>query len=235
MRVLGIDTSTSVVSVAAAGDGQVLGEYSLTTRQGHMEHLLLLIDQLLKSLELTTADLDGFAVSVGPGSFTSLRVGLATCKALAHAGNKPVAEVPTLDILAWGLQGTAGLICPIIPARRDEVYTAVYISAPGGIKRLSSYLAVKPKDLVQQLRGQLQAKIIFTGAGAQHYQDLLRESLGDRAVLADPARIWPRAGFTAILGAEILSEKGGKEPGAVQALYVKPPAVRCRKYDGRGY
>lgn len=229
MRVLGIETSTPVVSVAAADNGQILGEFSLTTKQGHMEHLLPLIDQLLTSLRLKVADFDGFAVSVGPGSFTSLRVGLATCKALAHVGHKPVAEVPTLDILAWGLQGIEGLICPLIPARRDEVYTAVYVSSPNGIKRLSSYLALNPKDLVQQLKGELQAKITFTGEGALLYQDLLQQNLKDRAVLADPARIWPRAGFTAILGAKDLSEKGGKEPGAVQALYVKPPAIRCRR------
>ncbi|HHY40953.1 MAG TPA: tRNA (adenosine(37)-N6)-threonylcarbamoyltransferase complex dimerization subunit type 1 TsaB [Syntrophaceticus sp.] len=229
MRILGIETSTPVVSIAAAEDGQVLGEFSLTTKQGHMEYLLPLIDQLLTSLKLSVRDLDGYAVSVGPGSFTSLRVGLATCKALAHAANKPVAEVPTLDVLAWGLQGTEGLICPMIPARRDEVYTAVYVSTSDGIKRLSGYLALNPKDLVERLRGQLRAKITFTGEGAQLYRDLLQQGLKDNAVFADPARIWPRAGFTAIIGTKILDEKGGKEPGAVQALYVKPPAIRCRR------
>jgi len=229
MRILGIETSTPVVSVAVAEDGQVLGEFSLTTKQGHMEYLLPLIDQLLTNLKLSVRDLDGYAVSVGPGSFTSLRVGLATCKALAHAGKKFVAEVPTLDVLAWGLQGTEGLICPLIPARRDEVYTAVYVSSVGGIKRLSSYLALNPKDMIERLRGQLQAKITFTGEGAQIYQDLLQQGLQEHAVFADPARILPRAGFTAIIGSKILTEKGGKEPGAVQALYVKPPAIRCRR------
>jgi len=229
MRILGIETSTPVVSVAVAEDGQVVGEFSLTTKQGHMEYLLPLIDQLLTGLKLSVRDLDGYAVSVGPGSFTSLRVGLATCKALAHAGKKLVAEVPTLDVLAWGLQGTEGLICPLIPARRDEVYTAVYISSSDGIKRLSSYLALNPKEMVERLREQLQAKITFTGEGAQIYQDLLQEGLQGHAVFADPARMWPRAGFTAIIGSKILTEKGGKEPGAVQALYVKPPAIRCRR------
>ncbi|MFY9139957.1 MAG: tRNA (adenosine(37)-N6)-threonylcarbamoyltransferase complex dimerization subunit type 1 TsaB [Thermacetogeniaceae bacterium] len=229
MRILGIETSTPVISVAVAEDGQLLGEFSLTTKQGHMEHLLPLIDQLLTSLKLSVRDLDGYAASVGPGSFTSLRVGLATCKALAHAGKKFVAEVSTLDVLAWGLQGTEGLICPLIPARRDEVYTAIYVSSAGGIKRLSSYLALNPKDLIERLRGRLQAKITFTGEGAQLYQDLLQQNLKDHAVFADPARIWPRAGFTAIIGSKILTEKGGKKPGAVQALYVKPPAIRCRR------
>jgi tRNA threonylcarbamoyladenosine biosynthesis protein TsaB len=228
MRVLGIETSTPIVSVAVAADSQVLGEFSLTTKQGHMEHLLPLIDQLLAGLEIAVDDLDGFAVSVGPGSFTSLRVGLATCKALAHTVNKPVADIPTLDVLAWGLQGTPGLICPVLTARRDEVYTAVYVSSDSGIKRLSSYLALNPVELSQRLQGKLRAKITFTGEGAKAYWTAFQECLEDKASLADPARMWPRAGQTAILGGEILSSEGGKEPGAVQALYIKSPAIRRR-------
>ena len=228
MRVLGIETSTSVVSVAVAADRQVMGEFSLTTKHGPMEHLLPLIDYLLTSLGMTTADLDGFAASVGPGSFTSLRVGLSTCKALAHAVDKPVAGVPTLDILAWGLQGTPDLICPVLCSRKDEIYTAVYVSSKEGIKRLSSYLALNPADLAERLSGELRARITFTGDGSKAYWPILQESFGERAVLADPSRMWPRAGLTAILGSDILREKGKKEPGAVHALYVKPPAIRGR-------
>lgn len=228
MRVLGIETSTPVISVAVAGDGQVLGEYSLTAKQGHMKHLLPIIDQLLAGLGIVVDALDGFAVSVGPGSFTSLRVGLATCKALAHTINKPVADVPTLDVLAWGLQGMPGLICPVLNARRNEVYTAFYVSSHGGIKRLSSYLALNPIDMAQRLQDELRAKITFTGEGAKAYWTAFQECLEDKASLADPARMWPRAGQTAILGGEILSSEGGKEPGAVQALYIKSPAIRRR-------
>ncbi|HHV34306.1 MAG TPA: tRNA (adenosine(37)-N6)-threonylcarbamoyltransferase complex dimerization subunit type 1 TsaB [Syntrophomonadaceae bacterium] len=228
MRVLGIETSTPVVSVAVAADSQVLGEFSLTTKRGHMEHLLPLIDQLLDGLGIAVDDLDGFAASVGPGSFTSLRVGLATCKALAHSVNKPVADVPTLDVLAWELQGTSGLICPVLTARRNEVYTAVYVSSHSGIKRLSSYLALNPLGLAQRLQGELRTKITFTGEGAKKHWTSFQDCLEDRAFLADPARMLPRAGQTAILGTEILSREGGKEPGSVEALYIKSPAIRRR-------
>jgi tRNA threonylcarbamoyladenosine biosynthesis protein TsaB len=120
MRVLGIETSTAMISVAVAEDSKVLGEYSLMAKQGHMKNLLPLIDQLLTGLEIRVGDLDGFAASVGPGSFTSLRVGLTTCKALAHTVKKPIVDVPTLDVLAWGLQGIPGLICPVLTARFDS-------------------------------------------------------------------------------------------------------------------
>lgn len=226
MRVLGIETSTSIISVAVVVDSKVLGEFSLTAKQGHMKHLLPLIDQLLTGLEIGVGDLDGFAASVGPGSFTSLRVGLTTCKALAHTVKKPVVDVPTLDVLAWGLQGIPGLICPVLTARRNEVYAALYVSSDDGIKRLSSYLALNPIDLAERLRSELRAKITFTGEGAEANWASFQKCLEDKASLANPVRMWPRAGQTAILGAKILSEEGGKEPGAVQALYVKPPAIR---------
>lgn len=226
MRILGIETATSVISVAVAEDNKVLGEFSLTAKQGHMKNLLPLIDQLLSGLEIGVGDLDGFAVSVGPGSFTSLRVGLATCKALAHTAKKPVVDVSTLDVLAWGLQGVSGLICPVLTARRDEVYTALYVSTEQSIKRLSSYLALNTIDLAERLGSELSGKITFTGEGAEANWLSFQKCLGDKASLAGPARRWPRASQTAVLGVKILSEEGGKEPGAVQALYVKPPAIR---------
>ncbi len=233
MQVLGIETSTAVISVAVAAGAQVLGEFSLTARQGHMEHLLPLIDRLLAGLGITVADLDGFAASVGPGSFTSLRVGLATCKSLAHTVGKPVAEVPTLDVLAWGLQGTEGLICPVLTARREEVYTALYVNSHQGVKRLSSYLALNPAEMALRLRGELRAGITFTGEGACKNWELFRQYLEERAILAGPARMWPRAGYTALLGTEIFSEGEGKAPGAMQALYIKPPPVRMGVGDER--
>jgi tRNA threonylcarbamoyladenosine biosynthesis protein TsaB len=232
MRILGIETSTPVVSVAVAEDEKVRGEYALTTKQGHMKHLLPLIDSLLTSLDFTLQDIDGYAVAIGPGSFTSLRVGLATCKALAHATGKQVAGVPTLDVLARGLKGRPGLICPVLCARRDEVYTAFYVSSSQGVQCLSSYLAVSPMDLAQRLSRELLANVTFVGDGAQKYWDLLSENLGEQAILADLTLMWPRAGLVTLMGLEAFEKKEGNSPEAVQALYVKPPAIRQHS-DGK--
>jgi tRNA threonylcarbamoyladenosine biosynthesis protein TsaB len=220
-----------------------------------MERLLPVVDQVLSGLGMTLQDIDAFAVSVGPGSFTSLRVGMATAKALAHTLRKPLTGVPTLDALALGLHGTPGLICPVLTARAQEVYASFYVSAPpyaasavaavpgpspqagagyppGGarqerMKRLSGYLAVDPRRLADRLQNDLRAGVTFTGEGALAWWDVLREALGDRAVLAEPDQLWPRAALVAAVGLGALEQRqGDTRLPAIRALYVKPPAIR---------
>ena len=120
-----------MVSAAVVEDRRILGEAGFRTRQGHMEHLLPVVDQVLSGLGMALRDIDALAVSVGPGSFTSLRVGIATAKAFAHTLRKPLIGVPTLDALAEGLYGTSGLICTVLTARAQEVYASFYVSVPG--------------------------------------------------------------------------------------------------------
>ncbi|MDN5365814.1 MAG: tRNA threonylcarbamoyladenosine biosynthesis protein TsaB, partial [Thermacetogenium sp.] len=111
----------------------------------------------------------------------------------------------------------SGLICPVLCARRDEVYTAFYVSSGAGIKRLSGYLALRPLDLAQRLGKELVAGVTFAGDGALEYWEIFRQYLGE---------------LVAVMGLKVLKEKGGEDPGAVRALYVKPPAVRCQS-DGK--
>jgi tRNA threonylcarbamoyladenosine biosynthesis protein TsaB len=225
VRLLGIETSTPVVSVAVGDEQRILGELTLNAEQKHMERLLPLIDFLLTSLGLNLEDIDGFAVTVGPGSFTSLRIGLATAKAFAHASGKPLVGVPTLDVLAAALKGCEGIICPVLRARRQEIYTAFYVSTISGVKRLSSYLALDPEEMVARLEGNLEAEITFVGEGASHYWELFREKLGEKAHLADSALMWPRAALVVSLGLQLLP-LAPDDPGKVEALYVRPPAIR---------
>lgn len=225
MRILGIETSTSVISVAVGEDMQILGESLFKTKQAHMEKLLPLIEYVLGGLGFALCDMDGFAVAAGPGSFTSLRVGIATAEAFAHALAKPVVGVPTLDALAWALRGVEGLICPVLPARSQEVYASFYVSDDRGMKRLSSYLAVNPLDLIERLQSELRARITFTGEGAQTYWDIIKERLGERAVLAETPLLLPRAGFVVKLGCSMLQNQENRD-GRVKAIYVKPPAIR---------
>ncbi len=241
-----------MVSAAVVEDRYILGESSFTTRQGHMERLLPVVDQVLSGLGITLREIDALAVAVGPGSFTSLRVGMATAKALAHALRKPLTGVPTLDALALGLHGTPGLICPVLTARAQEVYASFYVSEQAGaapmpvngypvsgqplggarMKRLSGYLAVDPRRLVDRLQHELRAGITFVGEGALAWWDLLQDALGDRAVLAAPAQLWPRAALVAALGLNTLEQwqEGARLP-AVRALYVKPPAIRTKQNE----
>lgn len=226
MRILALETSTPVISVAVGEDQEILAEAAFSAAQAHLERLLPVIDDLLNGLRMTGSDLDAFAVGVGPGSFTSLRVGLATGKALAHALRKPLVGVPTLDTLAWGLKGVPDLICPVLTARRDEVYACFYVSAGGGMKRLSKYMAISPQELAVRLQEKMRARVTFTGEGARAYWDIFRNYLGKHALLAEPAQLWPRAGILVKLGGLELMAGGDRHPGEVGALYIKPPAIR---------
>jgi tRNA threonylcarbamoyladenosine biosynthesis protein TsaB len=226
VRILGIETSTPVVSVALLEDRQITAEASFHTRQDHMKRLLPLVDQLLDGAGCSVRDLDAFSVALGPGSFTSLRIGLATGKALAHALGKPLIGVPTLDVLAWDLHGIPELICPVLISRRQEVYAAFYTTSGSGMQRLSGYLALDPLRLAERLSGQLHGVVTFTGEGALQYWELFHGQLGERAKLVEPVHIWPRAGIVAWLGAERLNKSEDADPARITALYVKQPVIR---------
>lgn len=126
MKVLALDTSSIVASVAVMNDGILLGEYTLNHNKTHSQKLVPIIQQLLSDLELEPFDIDLFAVSKGPGSFTGLRIAITTAKAMAYALDKPIIGVPTLDILAHNISFCQHLICPIMDARNNRVYTALY-------------------------------------------------------------------------------------------------------------
>ena len=126
MIILSIDSSTPVAGVAVADGEQLLGEIFLNTKNTHLEKLLPLIQQLLQDLELSVEDLDAVAVTQGPGSFTGLRIGMATAKGLVQGADKKLIAVPTLDCLARNLLHYPGVICPILNAQKKQVYTALY-------------------------------------------------------------------------------------------------------------
>ncbi|NLK51025.1 MAG: tRNA (adenosine(37)-N6)-threonylcarbamoyltransferase complex dimerization subunit type 1 TsaB [Syntrophomonadaceae bacterium] len=153
MLVLGIDSATLVAGMAIMDEQHLVAEGFLQTRKTHSERLLPLIDQWLREAELTLADIGGIAVTVGPGSFTGLRIGLATAKGLAQATGKALVGIPTLDALALNLAGARGLICPILDARKSEVYTALYVSpVPDQVIRISPYLAISPEGMLDWLQ-----------------------------------------------------------------------------------
>ena len=127
MRVLAIDTSSNVATVAVMEDELLLGEYILNHKKTHSQKIMTMIEQILSELELNVQDIDIFAAAIGPGSFTGLRIGVATVKALAHATGKPVVSVGTLEALAYNVPYAEHIIVPIMDARRDNVFTASYI------------------------------------------------------------------------------------------------------------
>ncbi len=182
MKLLAIDTSATALSAAIADERGLVGAFALNAGKNHSLGLLPLLDSLLHYSGLTLADMDAFAVTLGPGSFTGLRIGVATAKAWGDATGKPLIGVSSTDALAR-VAGTHGYVCPLLDARRDEVYTALYRDG----ERLWPDLALAPAELAARLAA-LAAPVVCLGDGFAPYEDTLRAALGERLEAAPEER-----------------------------------------------
>jgi tRNA threonylcarbamoyladenosine biosynthesis protein TsaB len=218
MMVLGIDTSTTSGSIGLIHDERVISEFLLNLSVTHSERLLDGIDLVLKKAHYTLGDLDGFAISLGPGSFTGLRIGVSTVKGLAYAVQKPVVGVSTLDVLASQVSPTPYLICPVIDARKGEVYSAFYRYGKfNRLKRISEYQATKPEVLF----GMLKERTIFLGDGVKTFGDDLRNSLKCFALFSPAALHIPHGSAVARLGVELLMLGKVLDLATFTPLYVR--------------
>ena len=147
MKILSVDSSAIVASVALCEDGCLLAEYTLNNKNTHSETLLPMIESLLSFFSMEIGDIDLFAVSSGPGSFTGVRIGTATVKGLAFESNKPCIGVSTLEAIAYNLRFHKGLVCPVMNARRSQVYTAIFRSDGEKLERLTDDLAISIAEL----------------------------------------------------------------------------------------
>ena len=150
---------------------------------------------------MTMQDVDVVAAMQGPGSFTGLRIGMATAKGLVQGAGKKLIAVPTLDCLAYNLVHYPGVICPVMNAQKKQVYTALYRSDADGMTRLSDYQAIPAEQLTQEL-AQLGEDIWFVGDGAAVFADVFERDLGKCCHFADGHQILPRAGTLAMLAAK---------------------------------
>ena len=164
MKILALDSSAIAASVAVFDGERLLAEYTLNNGNTHSETLLPMVESVLGSLSLGVSDIDLFAVSSGPGSFTGVRIGAATLKGLAFGSEKPCVEVSTLEALAYNLVGHKGLICTVMNARRSQVYTALFRSDGQALCRLmdDSAMAISELDELLAKHGE---QVAFTGDG----------------------------------------------------------------------
>lgn len=179
MRILALDTSSNTAAAAVMEDDVIIGEYVLNHKKTHSQKIMVMIERLLDDLELKVSDIDYFAASVGPGSFTGLRIGVETVKALAHAVQKPVISVGTLEALAYNVPATDYIIVSIMDARRGNVYAASYMW-DDGLKELGSSEAMTIDECIESCRNFLET--VFVGDGVIVYRDYIAEKLGDKAV-----------------------------------------------------
>lgn len=147
MKILAVDSSATVATVALTSDGELLGEYTINNKNTHSETLLPMIESLLGFFSLTPKDIDLFAISSGPGSFTGVRIGAATVKGLAFSMDKPCVGVSTLEAIAYNLISHRGLVCAVMNARRSQVYTALFRSDGEKLTRLCEDSALSIEEL----------------------------------------------------------------------------------------
>lgn len=220
MKILAVDTSAAVASVAVIEDGTILGEYSINNKKTHSQKLLPMIDELLKNLDLKVVDIDYFAASSGPGSFTGLRIGITTIKALAYSTNKQVIAVPTLDALANNVTASEALICPIMDARNNQVYTALYSSENGIIKNITEYMGVHITDLCDIINGK-NKKVIFLGDGVAIHKNFLKEKLQVPCEFASAASLLPRSASVAEVAMKMLMENRQESSFDMVPFYLR--------------
>jgi len=225
MKVLGIDTSTSCGSIGLIDDGEVISDYLLNISVTHSERLLGAIEFVLREARCPIGEIDGWAVSLGPGSFTGLRIGVSTVKGLAFATEKPVAGVSTLDVLASQIAPTSYLICPILDARKQEVYTAFYRYGDGSsLMRQSGYQAIRPDDLVKKIK----EHTIFLGDGVKTYKEFLINSLPSLAIFPPAPLGVSHGSMVAKLGFELLQKGERLDLSTFAPIYVRPSEAEMK-------
>lgn len=195
MRVLAIDTSSIVATTAILEDTYLLGEKVLNNKLTHSQTLMPMVEELLTDLNMKIQDIDIIAVAKGPGSFTGLRIGAATAKGLAYAAQKPLVAVSTLEALANQLPFSKYIVCPIMDAKRSQVYTALY-QWEDGFKEIHSPCAVSIDDLIKEIGEQ---QVIFIGDGIPVYKEILLETLGEKAHFSPPSINMQKASAVGLL------------------------------------
>lgn len=184
MKILGIDTSTKFCNLGLIEDEDILIEYTINgLKKKHSSILVPAIKNLLKTIDLKIEEIDGIAVSIGPGSFTGLRIGLSVAKGLCYARSLPLLGIPALDAMVFPLKEIPYLICPLIESKKDEIYDVVFRGGTS-LQRVMDYKCEDIQSLLVRL-SPLKEKIIFSGDGIKKYRDIIKEKMGKDTLFID--------------------------------------------------
>jgi tRNA threonylcarbamoyladenosine biosynthesis protein TsaB len=219
MKILSVDTSTTSCSVAVVDNGSLLAEITNDREQTHSKHLMDMIHRVFGFSGLDLSDLDGFAVTKGPGTFTGLRIGISSVKGLAVASGKPLVGVSSLDALAMQAANYPNLICPLLDARRGEVYFSRYRFEDGYLQRVAEEQVFSPEKAVDKLN----EPCIFLGNGAVLYRETLLRKLGRFAAFAPPFQNTIRASTVAYLSLKRFKHADTDDVGTFVPYYIRKP------------
>ncbi len=225
MKILAIDTSTKFLSLALADGEKIISSFHRDLEQQHCARLIPLIDELLKKSKTRLKEIDFFAISEGPGSFTGLRIGAATVKGLALATKKRIVGVPSLDILAYNAKGGRKLIVPLVDAKRGNVYTSIYSIDGKRLKRYMKYSVLPVVELLKEIKGDA----IFLGDGIIPYKKTIEDNFKFRAEFAEEKDWYPKATTLAKLALELIKNKKFEDEDKYTPLYLYPKDVQCKK------
>ena len=220
MKILALETATIAGSVAVVDDNKgLIGEVRVNVKAAHSERLMPSVEWLLNASDLSINDIDAFGVSIGPGSFTGLRIGLSTAKGFAFSTGKPLVPVKTLDAFARTLVYCSYTICPMLDARKNEVYAGLYRWEDDLCKKIVPETAISPEDLLNEIKGS--GTVLFTGDGAVKYRELIKKIIGKDAVFAPSYRMSPSASSVAEMAFEILGQGDLPDPVSIIPFYIR--------------
>lgn len=230
MKILAIDSSGLVASVAVLEDDILLAEYTVNYKKTHSQTLLPMLDAIVQMIDLDLQSIDAIAISKGPGSFTGLRIGSATAKGLGLALNKPLIEVPTVDALACNLFDAQGLIVPMMDARRAQVYAGIYRFEHHKLKVVHEQYAVPVEDLIGQINA-LGEPVILLGDGVPPYLDRIHALLQVPYTVAPAHMNRQRAGAVGALGEIYFAEGRTVSADAHRPEYLRASQAEREKIE----
>ncbi|MBI5194838.1 MAG: tRNA (adenosine(37)-N6)-threonylcarbamoyltransferase complex dimerization subunit type 1 TsaB [Nitrospirae bacterium] len=227
MKILALETATMAGSAAIVSDEELIGEIRVNISVAHAERLMPSIEYLLNASRISIKDIDAFAVSIGPGSFTGLRIGLSTAKGFSYSTGRPIISVPTLDAFARTLPFCPHFICPLLDARKNEVYAGLYKWERGICTKIVPETAINPADFLRQIKG----PAVFMGEGAKIYRKFIEDVLGDAALFAPAAKMIPSASAVGEIALEKLKEGTIADPVSLAPFYLRKSEAEIKQNE----
>ena len=231
MNILAIDTSTKNLSLAVTKNGKVVKFRNVKLKRPLSSSIMPSIEKILDSSGITLSKLDGFAIGLGPGSFTGLRVGLSTIKGLAFATEKPVVGISSLDVLAMNIKEDHGQICTLCDAKRNLAYACLYEKKGLTLKRKSDYALESIEQILKKIKGE----VIFIGDGVKLFRDHIQKVKGINPIFIDGESFLPRARYLALLALEKFQKGQQDDIAQLVPLYLYPEHCQVRNGNGKNH
>lgn len=220
MKILGIDSSGLVASAAIADEKNIIAEFTVNNKQTHSQTLLPMIEKVVDMSGIELEQIDAIAIAAGPGSFTGLRIGSATAKGIGLALKKPVVSVPTLEGLAYRVSVFDGIICPIMDARRNQVYTGIYKMDKGNLVCLSEQKAVDIHEIMEELE-KYDEKVIFLGDGVEVQRETIEKEFKKEYCFAPIHLSKQGAAAVAVLGDIYFNQGKAEDAAEHKPIYLR--------------